>query len=151
MTRLAGQLSQHKAHYMKKHIFLIDDDEDELEIFDEALKTLPLPCKCTYADSADHAMQMLQYLTPDLIFIDINMPKLNGFDFLTEIKKNAHLKDIPLFMYSNGIDKEIQAKAIKMGAAGCIKKSNSIKSLTEDLRKIVGLSFQSLNSSNLPL
>src|ERR1700754_3733547 len=104
---------------MKKHIFLIDDDEDELEIFHEALKSLPLPCKCTYAGSADHAMQMLQYLTPDLIFIDINMPKLNGFDFLAEIKKNDHLKNIPLFMYSNGIDSAIQAKAIAMGAAGC--------------------------------
>jgi CheY-like chemotaxis protein len=125
---------------MKKHIFLIDDDEDELEIFHEALKLLPLPCKCTYAGSADHAMQMLQYLTPDLIFIDINMPRLNGFDFLAEIKKDEHLKHIPLFMYSNGIDKEIQAKAIKMGATGCIKKSNSIKSLTEDLNKIVSLS-----------
>jgi CheY-like chemotaxis protein len=120
---------------MRKNIFLIDDDEDELEIFDEALKMLALPYKCSYAGSGEQAIQTLEYLLPDIIFVDINMPKQSGFEFLNEIKKNPRLISIPLFMYSNGINKDVREKAIKLGASGCVKKMPTIRSLADELER----------------
>ena len=76
---------------MKKHIFLIDDDYDELRIFSDALKDLPGRYTCTYANEAPKALNMLKYLRPDIIFIDYNLPGLNGIELLEEIRQQADL------------------------------------------------------------
>ncbi len=63
---------------MKKHILLIDDDVDELKIFNDALEELPGNFKCTYASNAYQAMDMLKFIHPHFIFIDYNLPAMNG-------------------------------------------------------------------------
>lgn len=65
---------------MKKHILLVDDDKDEAMLFNEALKNVPGSFKCTYASSGLHALEMLNYIQPDFIFINFNMPVMNGAD-----------------------------------------------------------------------
>jgi len=69
---------------MNKHILLIDDDKDELLIFTDALEAKPGPGKfeCSYAQSTLEAVQMLKHLVPDYIFIDYNIPKMNGLEFI---------------------------------------------------------------------
>src|SRR3954471_22769919 len=121
---------------MKKYILLIDDDEDELEIFSEALEEIKMPMSCIQSRSAMAAMSLLDYLVPDCIFLDLNMPGMNGLVCLEEIKKIKSLSDVPVILYSNWITEETSKKAIGAGAAGCIKKPNEISSLAETLEQI---------------
>jgi CheY-like chemotaxis protein len=123
---------------MKQHILLIDDEQDELEILLEALKQIPVEdgFKCTYATNASHALIMLRYLVPDVIFVDMNMPGLNGLDFLMHIRGDGKLRNVRIFLFSNSITDNIREKATRLGATACINKAHSIQGLAGDLKNI---------------
>jgi CheY-like chemotaxis protein len=121
---------------MKKHFFLIDDDEDELDIFMEAISKINVSSKCTYASNAERAIEILKYLVPDYIFLDINMPKTNGFECLKRIRQNQALQNTCIVMYSNGVDEEIFKKAATEGANACIRKTSSIAALSQAIQNL---------------
>lgn len=127
-----------KTDSMKQHILIIDDDKDELTIFLDALKKMPWEdgFKCTYASNTNQALEMLRYLLPDFIFVDLNMPQSNGLDFLSTIRNDDKLKNTPVFLYSTAINKKSYECAMMLGAYGCIEKTNTIKELTEKLEAI---------------
>jgi len=80
----------------------IDDDEDDQEIFSSALMQAGNDIDLKAIDNARIALQELsaEKLHPDLIFLDLNMPEMNGQQFLSEIKKNESLKHIPVIVLS---------------------------------------------------
>jgi CheY-like chemotaxis protein len=122
---------------MKKHVLLVDDDKDELFLFNEALKEVPGSFKCTYASSGAQALEMLNYIQPDYVFIDYNLPVMDGVSILTEIRKDKKMSDIPVFLYSSSLSKDINSTAIFLGASGCIRKPNSIGMMTMVLKSIL--------------
>lgn len=123
---------------MKQHILLIDDEQDELELLLEALQQVPVDdgFKCTYAANASHALIMLRYLVPDVIFVDMNMPGLSGLDFLGHIRSDDKLKNVRIFLFSNSITENVREKASKLGASGCINKANNLQGMTDELKNI---------------
>lgn len=121
---------------MKKHVLLIDDDKDELFLFNEPLKEVPGSFKCTYANSGAQAVDMLNYIQPDFIFIDYNLPLMDGVELLSQIRKDKRIADIPVFLYSASISKEVNSTALHNGATGCIRKPNSIGMMTMVLKSI---------------
>jgi DNA-binding NtrC family response regulator len=135
---------------MRKHILLIDDDKDELEILMVALEQCPVPVKCTWAQGADHALAMLEYLEPDCILIDINMPKTDGLQCLQQIKAIKKLEPIPVVIYSTHVDGDTKKKAADCGAFKCIKKPTHIGSLSLLIEELLeSLEWKSL-SNNQP-
>ena len=122
---------------MKKHILLIEDDNDELGIFMDALNKVEGSFKCTYAKSADHALEILNYVKPDLIFIDFNLPKVNGLQFLSIFHSDSKPNGIRVFLYSTKITDEVRKMAKVLGAAGCIEKTNTINNLVHQLKAIL--------------
>jgi CheY-like chemotaxis protein len=122
---------------MKKHLLLIDDDPDEWDFFNDAVDQMKVPCKCTYADGAIDGMQMLRFIEPDLIFLDINMSKINGFECLEQLKKEPSTQKIPVIIYSIGLNPALCKKALEAGATACVKKLASIPALTKTLEDIV--------------
>lgn len=122
---------------MKKHILLIDNDEDEIEIFTAALDQIPLSYDCMWVQSAEHAIKLLSNFSPDYIFIDYNMPKINGLECLETIKKIDSVKNIPVILYSNNINEENYNKAISLGAYSCLKKPGMIRTLIGKLKEIL--------------
>ena len=122
---------------MKKHIVLIDDDEDEFAIFDAAMNDLDIPFKCTYARSAEHALRILRYLVPDYIFLDYNMPKVDGLECLKEIRQMDSLKNVPVIMYSNFISNVVNNKAHELGVNVCFNKPSSIFTFTSILKDVM--------------
>src|SRR5678815_1926707 len=72
---------------MTKEILLIDDDADELEVFSEALRSVDKNIQCSQARDLNEALEFLTYSSPAYIFIDYNMPKINGLEVVSEIKK----------------------------------------------------------------
>jgi len=125
---------------MQKYILLIDDDEDEMDIFSEALDEIQNPMSCIQSTSASAAMSVLNYLIPDFIFLDLNMPGINGLRCLEEIRKVKNLTDVPVILYSNFVNEDTFKKAIEAGAAACIKKPKKIDTLAEILKEIFSMS-----------
>lgn len=122
---------------MKKVILLIDDDEDEFEIFIEALHEARLTCDCIFANTAEQALTLLCYTVPDFIFIDYNMPKINGLKCLTKIKQLTNLKDVPVILYSTGLNDELCKLAISLGAESCITKPYKFNTLAKILHQVL--------------
>ena len=81
---------------------LIDDDSEECEIFQYALEELKLPIECYLATSGKQALEDLKHrrLRPDYIFLDLNMPKMDGTQCLQEIKRLNDHADVPVILYS---------------------------------------------------
>src|SRR5882762_7867987 len=100
---------------MKKHILLIDDDEDEVIMLTDALKQVNMPYKCTWAKSGEQAVSQLAYLTPDLIFLDINMPGMNGFECLAAIKQVPRLQSIPVVLHSSAMSEDYRRRGMELG------------------------------------
>jgi len=93
-----------------KTVFLIDDDSDDREIFEEALLSLDINIKYEDAKNGAEACEKLNSNTfkPDLIFLDLNMPIMDGRQFMKHIKKDHNLNNIPVIIYttsSNEVDK----------------------------------------------
>lgn len=123
---------------MKKyHILLVDDDLDEFEFFLMALEKMPSLFKCTYAGGGTEALNLLNEIEPDFIFLDMNMPARNGLECLKEIKKIEKYRHIPIIIYSTTIDESIAKKALALGAVQCLTKPILPALLEEILRKMV--------------
>src|ERR1700754_4259601 len=105
---------------MYKKILLIDDDEDEQFFFIEALKEIGAPVKFFFAPTASEGIRLLKFLLPDIVFMDINMPALTGFDCLDMIKRDSRINKIPVIIYSTGINEMVFNDALKKGAAACM-------------------------------
>ena len=122
---------------MKKQILLIDDDEDEIEILNSALQRMQFDYECIWAQSAEHALQLLHRYTPDLIFLDYKMPKINGLRCLMEMKKIENLRKVPIVLYSTYIDEVNYHKAISLGATTCIQKPSTLNILIKKLQEML--------------
>lgn len=118
---------------MKKHFLIIDDDEDELMFFVEALNYMGVSCKCTWAKSGEQGLKQLAYLSPDVIFLDYNMPRMNGLECLKAIKTMPECADIPVILHSSKMEKQMRAEGLDLGAAACIRKPDNLPRLVHFL------------------
>jgi len=121
---------------MKKHIFLVDNDDSTIKMFSSALNEFGGLYKCTCAGSARHAVSMLQYLTPDFIITSNRQPEVNGLQLLEEIKKVSRLAAIPFYLYEEGTNPELHKKVVALGGNGCIEKPQSIPWLRQVLQRL---------------
>jgi len=122
-----------------KTVFLVDDDSDDREIFKEVLLSLNIGLKYEEAKNGAEAWEKLNSNTfdkPDLIFLDLNMPIMDGRQFLKLIKQNQNFDTIPVIIYttsSNETDKNfaLQNEALFM------TKQYSMAVLRSDLKDII--------------
>jgi DNA-binding response OmpR family regulator len=121
---------------MHKLILLIDDDYDEYFILREALH-ITGSGDCIWACGLEQAMQLLENVLPDYIFIDYNMPRKNGLECIGEIRQLITLQQVPLVMYSTNISESMATQAREKGAAYCLQKPTSFTVLTRQLSEIV--------------
>lgn len=124
--------------------FLIDDDVDDQEIFYLALKEVNSSVGCISASDAVQALEKLKNdltFTPQCIFLDMNMPRVDGKQCLQKIKEIDRLKDIPVFMYSTFADAKTIAEVKQMGATDFIIKPASIPLLVQALTDLFQRNF----------
>ena len=113
-------------------IFHIDDDQDDIEIFVAAIGYLSDGISCFSFTNASKALQKLVSgeLIPDVIFLDLNMPIINGQEFLAILKSSAGLQQIPVIILSTASDSLTARKLKAEGASGFLTKPTSIKDLS---------------------
>jgi CheY-like chemotaxis protein len=124
-------------------ILLVDDDVDDHLFFKEAIELINPSLQCDTATNGQLALDKLKVSTslPDIIFLDLNMPIMNGFDFLIQIKKENQLNKIPvgIFTTSNILrDKELTKE---FGAQFFLTKPNDFQVLRKKLQQILSTDF----------
>lgn len=119
----------------KKKILIIEDDPVAVKAFEEQLGR---EFELGYAYDGEQGLEKLKKDKPDLIILDIIMPKLPGFDVLQRIKADPDVRDIPVIIVSNmGQDVEIQ-KGKKLGAVEYfIKTELSLSTLLNKIREVL--------------
>jgi CheY-like chemotaxis protein len=122
-----------------QHILVIDDDPEDIEIFSEAINSFNEKITITASTDAFLALEDLKKATqlPDIIFLDLQMPRLTGKDFLQKIKEEDNLQNIPIIVLSGQSYVIMKDTYEKIGASNFICKPNSYKELVEELRGIL--------------
>ena len=123
-----------------KHIFLVEDDLDDQEFFVEALNGLENVSLCGIANNGKEALERLNNnLIPDLIFMDVQMPYMDGIECLAWITQSDQIKHIPVIMLSTAIPRVTEA--LSLGARGFIEKPSDIQLLKVYLEKMINLDY----------
>lgn len=118
--------------------FLADDDEDDRMLFQEALAEVDKEIRCIMVRNGREALDVLQnemLLLPDYIFLDLNMPMLNGLQCLAELKQIELLRHIPVIMYSTSSDKDSREESKRLGAVDFFVKPSNFTGLKNYLQK----------------
>jgi CheY-like chemotaxis protein len=122
-------------------ILYADDDADDCDLVVEALEIIDPRINCVMATDGLEALRILtdeEQKLPDYIFLDVNMPVMNGKSCLMELKKDDRLREIPVVIYSTTQDKEEIRELYAMGASEFLKKPNSFNDLCLSLKAVIG-------------
>ncbi|WP_395063427.1 response regulator [Flavobacterium sp.] len=140
------------------NITLADDDEDDRLFFTDAFSELKINTKVS---TFNDGVELMDYLNdansilPNVLFLDLNMPRKNGVECLLEIKKNNRFKDIAIAIYSTSSSEEHIEETFVNGANIYIKKPNDFNTLKKILSDVVTINWQyhtsGLNKDNFLL
>lgn len=119
--------------------FLIDDDADDQEIFLSAIENIDPEIRNVTAFNGLQALDKLnsKEVTPDIIFLDLNMPLMNGLQFLKELFKNRKFSNIPVIVLSTTKDQGTIAETIQLGAKHFITKPDSFSEWEKALKIVL--------------
>ncbi|MBQ3911985.1 MAG: response regulator [Lachnospiraceae bacterium] len=121
----------------RKTIMVIDDMAAILEHAKQLLKDEYSVIPCI---SAKQALEIMDKRKPDLILVDINMPEMDGFDFIRRIKSDERFSDVHVMMITAEITSQIESKGYELGAENFVLKPFSqpvmIRKITESFKRI---------------
>jgi CheY-like chemotaxis protein len=133
------------------NILLADDDKDDCFFFDKALKKIPIATHLTIVHDGE---QLINYLSensgnlPDVLFLDLSMPRKTGFECLAEIKQNKKLKNIPVVMFSTSYERDAHYEqnminmCYKIGAHDYIRKPGNFSQLKHTLHNALATAIE---------
>jgi CheY-like chemotaxis protein len=126
-----------------KTVLLIDDDEDDQHIFKDAIKEVYSGIECVMADNGRDAFLQLEKSStlPSMIFLDLNMPVMNGFEFLDRIRNNDRFKNIPVVIYTTSDNPLDKKNTLAAGAVLFFTKTADFKLLKLKLTEILEHDF----------
>ena len=131
------------------NIILADDEDNDRLFFIDALKELKIK---TIIHTVNDGVELMEYLNnednilPQLIFLDLNMPRKNGFECLKEIKGNYKLNDIAIAIFSTSMSENDIEQTLMNGANVYINKPNSFDELKQALTKVVTTAYAYQNT-----
>jgi CheY-like chemotaxis protein len=122
-----------------KKILMLDDDVEDQEIFLQVIHQIDPSIVCFQPASSALALHLLlqDNFRPDYIFLDVNMPVMNGFEFLKELKRYVQFSDIPVIIYTTSNEIKDWEKARALGADTFLTKDSSIKELRASLTQLL--------------
>ncbi|MBL7717598.1 MAG: response regulator [Flavipsychrobacter sp.] len=116
-------------------IFYADDDKDDREVFTDALSDIDRNLSVVTHEDAEELLHAMHHPppTPNVLFLDLNMPGKNGFDVLKEIRQNSTFDEVPVVILSTSSDAETVARCRQLGANYYIPKATDF----EELKKAI--------------
>lgn len=121
---------------MAHNILIVDDDDEDIELLCEAVNEIDPNIICKTAGNGKEALKMLLsegYQLPDYIFLDMNMPKMDGKQCLKEIKQNKLMKHIKVIMYSTSNLSADVKESLELGAVNFWTKPSNFTILKQEL------------------
>jgi CheY-like chemotaxis protein len=137
------------------HILLADDDMDDCMFFKKALSEITLKTQLSTVPDGEKLMLYLQthfHDLPDVLFLDLSMPKKTGFECLAEIKETERFKNIPIVVFTTSFRRgdEFEDRLIStltnLGAEEYIRKPNDIG----ELKNIIGKALNRVLANKVP-
>ncbi len=131
-----------------RSIFLADDDDDDCLFFKEALEELHVSVKLTTVHDGEQLMKLLSKLVgelPPLLFLDLNMPRKNGFQCLNEIKQDERLKKLTVIIFSTSYQKDVADLLYNNGAHYFIHKPAAFEELKKVIQRVIMIMEQTLS------
>ena len=126
------------------YVILAEDDEDDCILFKEAFLEVGMNLRLVTVNDGIELIQYLSEVTPllpQLLFLDLNMPKKNGFASLQELKEDERLKDIPVIIYSTSSSPDDVEKCLRLKAHLYVTKPNSFSNLKKVINKVLVTDF----------
>lgn len=123
-------------------IFLAEDDEDDRLLFHEAMNEIDSEIEVIESFDGVHLLENLKEYKinkTDLVFLDLNMPLMNGFECLDRIKNDPDLKTLRTIIFSTTAEDDYVEKSFQKGAFMYIKKPNSFQDLINTISTIINL------------
>jgi CheY-like chemotaxis protein len=114
---------------------IADDDADDCEFFCEAIKEIDSSAECLIVHNGEEGLEKLREGTtlPHYIFMDLNMPRINGRQFLEELKKDYAFKHIPVIIFSTSSAEKDKNDSYELGAAYFLTKPYNFQKLKEEI------------------
>ena len=125
-------------------ILLADDDLDDCLLFKEALEELGLSYQLTNVHNGEQLMKCLKEceVLPDILFLDLNMPRKNGFQCLSEIKESELLRSLPVIIVSTSYEQRIINLLYDNGSMYYLRKPNDFSKFKRMIDAAIALSIQ---------
>ena len=139
-------------HLEQLNILLADDDQDDCVFFKQAVEEMQLPINFTAVHDGEQLMQQLSNESmqlPHVLFLDLNMPRKNGFECLSEIKWNDKLKKLPVIMFSTSFEQGVVDQLYLHGAHYFIRKPSEFRQLKKLIHQTIALIVQELPANNI--
>lgn len=124
-------------------ILIVDDEPDFLEIFGTKLSSAGF--RVETAENAMEGLKKIEDLKPDLVLMDIKMPKMSGADALLKLRENPATKNTKVVFLTCIADQQKEMEAFnerisaEFGAHGFIKKTDNLEALVEKVRTYLGM------------
>jgi CheY-like chemotaxis protein len=121
-------------------ILLADDDEDDCFLFGEALKEIQIPTQLTTVCDGEQLLHILESIKeelPSVLFLDLNMPRKNGWQCLEKIGQNKKLKKLKVIIFSTSFQQAVVDELYKKGAMHYIRKPNDFSQLKEVILQVL--------------
>jgi len=121
------------------NILIIDDDTDDSDFLRDAIQQISPRTNCTIVSSSDEALEGLQTKQiprPDLIFLDLNMPRINGMQCLGKLKATAGMSEVPVVIYTTSKSHEQNVESLKLGASHFVTKPSGFRQLCQVVRDV---------------
>ena len=122
---------------MVRKMFIVDDDADDRDEFRRAIESIDPEIRVTLATDGEDAFRRLAGIRPDVIFLDVVMPGMDGIECLTKLKSNRNTKHIPVIIYTASLNKPENELAIRLGAFQLLSKTRHFENLCSDIRRIL--------------
>lgn len=124
------------------NILLADDDKDDRLFFSMALDALTIPTQLVAVVDGEKLMAYLdenRHQLPDVIFLDLNMPRKNGFECLLEIKRDDILSLLPVIIFSTSFEQDVVNNLYKNGAKYFIRKPSEFLQFKKIIQQVFTL------------
>jgi len=122
------------------NILIVDDDEEDRNIFMDAIFEIDANISCAMAADGLEAIKMLKrenFILPDIIFLDLNMPRMDGKQFLIEKNKHTHLQSIPAVIYTTTKRTKDVVETKELGAIDFLTKPIKFLDICDELRSVI--------------
>lgn len=124
-----------------KVVMIVDDDADDRLFFKEAVQELDASVSCLEATDGVQALKVLkqQHVLPQYLFLDLNMPIMNGIEFLKKISVDPVLKCIPIIVYTTSVSPDDMKVTSELGARYYLPKTAEISKLPTKLQFAINM------------